>query len=218
MKAVHTCAEGNACMHARAWAQRPMQVGQSFLLGLGSPEPAHDGTGAGQAGGAAHPEIGRRRLSTFCKKTNLCSGCQAPRWSLVWLEKCQPIVLRLSHARIRLSGRYIYAHLLAPRPEDDPWHLMQPAFGIHDGEHRRLLLLGRHALRMAHGSSAGGQWACVRAREGLSGADWPSREARRPRREPFLRAPGRGRAPTFEVRVFRTLPPSLPTRNLRPGD
>ena len=23
---------------------------------------------------------------------------------------------------------------------------------------------------------------------------------------------------TFEVRVFRTLPPSLPTRNLRPGD
>jgi len=105
MKAVHTCAEGNACMHARAWAQRPMQVGQSFLLGLGSPEPAHDGTGAGQAGGAAHPEIGRRRLSTFCKKTNLCSGCQAPRWSLVWLEKCQPIVLRLSHARIRLSGR-----------------------------------------------------------------------------------------------------------------
>ena len=30
---------------------------------------------------------------------------QAPRWSLVWLEKCQPIVLRLSHARIRLSGR-----------------------------------------------------------------------------------------------------------------
>ena len=82
-----------------------MQVGQSFLLALGSPEPAHDGTGAGQAGGAAHPEIGTRRLSTFCKKTNLCSGCQAPRWSLVWLEKCQPIVLRLSHARIRLSGR-----------------------------------------------------------------------------------------------------------------
>ena len=90
-----------------------------------------------------------------------------------------------------------YAHLLAPRPEDDPWHLMQPAFGIHDGEHRRLLLLGRHALRMAHGSSAGGQWACVRAREGLSGADWPSREARRPdeSRSFVLRVAG-GRQPS----------------------
>ena len=97
-----------------------------------------------------------------------------------------------------------YAHLLAPRPEDDPWHLMQPAFGIHDGEHRCLLLLGRHALRMAHGSSAGGQWACVRAREGLSGADWPSREARRPRQYR-----------SFELRVAGGAPPSRSGSSVR---
>lgn len=35
----------------------------------------------------AHVGIGVRRLSTFCKKTSLCSGCHWPRLSTVSFEK-----------------------------------------------------------------------------------------------------------------------------------
>ena len=104
----------------------PMQASRQNLLAPGPPEAAYAGAWAERAGGAAHPEIGLRLLSTFCKKTSLWSGCQAPCLSAVSFEKCHPAKPRLLHARLRLSGD---AHFLAPHVEDAPWDLMQPAVG-----------------------------------------------------------------------------------------
>ena len=83
----------------------PMQASRQNLLAPGPPEAAYAGAWAERAGGAAHPEIGLRLLSTFCKKTSLWSGCQAPRLSAVSFEKCHPAKPRLLHARLRLSAR-----------------------------------------------------------------------------------------------------------------